>query len=70
MGDAGRHDRHHHEPEEGEVSENSIYRWTFRDGRGRIAILIDDDFLGAEARAHDLLCADRVELVQIEEVAA
>lgn len=50
------------------MSENSIYKWTFRDDRGRTAILIDEDFLEAEARAYDLLCADVVELVQIEEV--
>lgn len=50
------------------MSENSIYRWTFRDERGRTAILIDDDFLDAEARAHDLLCTCLVELLQIEEV--
>lgn len=50
------------------MNENSIYRWTFRDERGRIAILIDTNFLDAEARAYDLLCADHVELVQIEEV--
>ena len=50
------------------MSENSIYKWTFRDERGRRAILIDDDFLEAEARAYDLLSADLVKLIQVEEV--
>lgn len=50
------------------MSENSIYKWTFRDERNRKAILIDTNVLDAEARAYDLLCADLVELIQIEEV--
>lgn len=50
------------------MSENSIYKWTFRNERDRRAILIDANFLDAEARAFDLLSADRVELVQVEEV--
>lgn len=50
------------------MSEESIYKWTFRDEFGRKAILVDTNFLDAEARAYDLLCADCVELVQIEEV--
>lgn len=50
------------------MSEDSIYRWTFRDERGRVAILIDTNMLDAEASAYDLLCADLVELVQVEEV--
>ena len=50
------------------MSEDSIYRWTFRDERGRKAILIDTNVLDAEARAFDLLSADRVELIQVEEV--
>lgn len=50
------------------MSEDSIYKWTFRDDRGRVAILIDTNVLDAEERAYDLLCADYLELVQIEEV--
>lgn len=50
------------------MRDDTLYRWTFRDERGRRAILIDDDFLEAEARAYDLLSADLVKLIQIEEV--
>ncbi|WP_297739650.1 hypothetical protein [uncultured Tessaracoccus sp.] len=50
------------------MNEDSLYKWTFRDECGRTAILIDTNFLDAEARAYDLLCADLVELVQVEEV--
>lgn len=50
------------------MSEDSSCKWMFRDDRGCVAILIDTNVLDAEARAYDLLCADCVELVQIEEV--
>ena len=50
------------------MNENSIYKWTFRDELRRQAILIDTNFLDAEERAYDLLCADYLELVQVEEV--
>lgn len=50
------------------MSEDSIYRWKFRDECGRTAILIDTNFLDAEVRAYDLLSAGHVELVQVEEV--
>lgn len=50
------------------MSENSIYKWTFRDERGRTAALIDTNFLDAEARAYDLLSASDIELIHIEEI--
>ncbi len=46
------------------------YRWTWRDDRGAMAVVVDGNRLDAETRAFDLLCADRVELVLVEEVTA